>query len=164
MMEARTYVKTAMLLVVGFAAGVGVLGFRAVDRAEPRPGLEAYRSDAVAAVDPERTNDADEHSNSEITVVMEARNICRDFVLYSQSDKPDAGALETRLRDADARARSASQGEGESASNIDELVRYATSVVERAREAGSVAPVVEFVRSECDPRQDYTQPILATDR
>jgi hypothetical protein len=164
-MQPRTHLRAVLLVAVGFAAGIGALGFRAVDNTQARPGLEAYRPDAVGAVDPARADDQGAHSNAEITVVMEVRNICRDFYLYARSDKPDPDALEARLRAAGTRTHAASTtAEGDGGANIDELVTYATSVVEQARKAGSVAPVKAFVSSECDPKQDYSQPILATDR
>ena len=159
------HLRTAVLVAVGFLGGIGILGFRAAGGNEARPGLERYQPAAIQAAIAEAAPVFDDPkagtmSNTEIAVVLEARNVCREVHLLAASGGKDAASAISRLQDDAKAARSLDFGNGNPV-NIDEFVAFAATRIDAATKAGSVEPLDDFVRSECDPKLDYRQPILA---
>ena len=167
MKRSTHHLRTAALVACGFLGSIGILGFRAANSNEARPGLERYRATAISAVtkdaaaapafdDPK----AGPISNTEVAVMLEARNVCREVHLLAASGGQDPGPVIDRLRNDALAARALDFGDGNPV-NVDEFVTFAVSRIDAAGKAGSVEPLADFVRSECDPKLDYSQPILA---
>lgn len=118
-------------------------------------GLRRYNREAIDAIEGARS-----HSDAEIVVVMEARNVCQQVHGYVTGARGLAGAL---LAIDDSTSTALVAGEAlHQRIDITQFAELAKDRMEESRSTGSKTSAQDFVDSECSGT-DFSIPVLATD-
>lgn len=125
-----------------------------------RPGLERYEAAAIAAVPGPLPRSIDQ-----IVVVLEARVTCQAVHRYVVAGDPSSTATVMReISGSSDRAPTYAEPSGRRRSSLAQFSRFAQQRVHASVARGTLGPAADFVDSECDPTQDFGQPILRPGR
>ncbi|QXC62409.1 hypothetical protein KSP35_06305 [Aquihabitans sp. G128] len=153
----RAYARKLAPVGLLLMSTTALVAFRSSDDGPDRLGLKRYNATAVAAVPGDTPQ-----SDAAVAVVMEVRSICQQLHAYAESGT-QAKVVYEQLDASAAAARAAAHRTGRPV-DVTAFATFAKTFIDDAEQAGDPSRAEEFIKSECDPAQDYDIPVLAEDR